>query len=155
MSKKKIYMAGPITGLKYDDAESWRYYVKMKGDVLSKGEIEWFSPLRQQEHLREAGILQANHDDENPMTSANGLMTRDFWDVKTCNAVFCNLLNAQRVSIGSVMELGFAYSLHKPVILMMEKDGNLHEHSMINNSWVFRVDTLDKGIQLCCDILLP
>ena len=150
----KVYLAGPITGLTYGEAESWRDYIRTSAHRLDN-QIKWYSPLRQQEHLREQGVLIATYSDDNPMTSRHGIMTRDAWDVRTCDLMFCNLLGATKVSVGTVMELGMAFAWNKPTVLVMEKHGNVHEHVMVDNALTFRTDNLDAGIRLTADILLP
>ena len=148
----KVYLAGPISGLTYDGAESWRHYVKSS---CQHPDIKWYSPLRYQEHLRQNGTLLATHCDNNPMTSRNGIMTRDAWDVQTCDAMLCNLLEFPYISKGTLIEIGMAYALRKPTILVMEDEGNIHEHVMLDNAWTFRCNNLDDGIRLTQDILLP
>jgi nucleoside 2-deoxyribosyltransferase len=80
-------------------------------------------------------------------------MTRDFFDCQTCDIVMANLLETEIVSIGTVMEIAWAFALNKPLIVVMEKEGNLHEHSMIREATGFRVDTIDEAILIANAIL--
>lgn len=147
----KVYLAGPISGLTYDEAESWR--TKVRGRLPSA--VRWYSPLRNQQQFRDVGSLSpTTYNNESPLASKHGIMSRDAWDVKTSDLVFCNLLGAKSVSIGTVMELGMAYAWQKPVVLVMEPN-NVHEHVMIDHAWSFRTDNIEAGIQLVADILLP
>lgn len=149
--KPSIYLAGPIIGLTFGESENWRDYVKGK-----LPEMACFSPLRCSEHLlRHRGALIETSYEDNPMTSADGIMVRDHLDVMNRDLTFCFLTGAPRVSIGTVMELGFAYAHRKPVILVMEKTGNIHEHCMVRKAGVFSTDDLDEGIELAKAILLP
>jgi nucleoside 2-deoxyribosyltransferase len=141
-----IYLAGPITGLTFGQSESWRDYVKGKLDGNYK--VKCFSPLRAQEFLKDHGIITPHPYDENPMTTGDAIMTRDFWDVQRTDLTFANLLGAPRQSLGTVMELGFAYALRKPVILLMEKSGNVHDHAMVRKAGAFTTDNIDEGIEL-------
>jgi nucleoside 2-deoxyribosyltransferase len=75
-------------------------------------------------------------------------MTRDHWDVSRCDAVLVVLSGATRVSIGTVMELGWAYAYRKPVVAVMEEEGNPHEHGMVREALSYRVTTLDEAIDL-------
>jgi nucleoside 2-deoxyribosyltransferase len=148
-----IYLAGPITGLTFGESESWRDLVKRS---LKQAGIDCFSPLRAQEHtLRHRGILLATSYEDDPMTSADGIMFRDHWDVKTRDLTFANVLAAKEKSIGTSMELAWAYAYCKPVVLVMEKTGNVHEHCMFRKAGVFSVQTLGEGIELAKAILLP
>ena len=46
----QVYMAGPISGLNYDGATSWRDYAKQR--LEAGGQIRALSPLRHQENLK-------------------------------------------------------------------------------------------------------
>ncbi len=74
-------------------------------------------------------------------------MTRDHQDVITADVVLVNLLGAcQRVTIGTVMEIAWAWDRQIPVVVMIEKQANVHDHPMIREAIGFRVDNLDDGI---------
>ena len=74
-------------------------------------------------------------------------MTRDFNDVKRCDAILVNLLGAKSASLGTVMELGWAYALQKPVVVAIEPIGNPHDrHPMIEETIRFRAPDLDAAI---------
>ncbi len=87
------------------------------------------------------------------MSSSRGIMTRDRFDTMDCDAVFANLLGATIVSIGTAMEIAWADMLRKPVILVMEASGNLHDHPMIREAAGYRVETVDEGITLANALL--
>ncbi len=65
------------------------------------------------------------------------------------------MLSAQKVSIGTVMEIAWAKAFQIPVIVIMEKEGNLHDHPMIRDCIGFRVETLLEAIWLTKVLLLP
>jgi nucleoside 2-deoxyribosyltransferase len=53
--------------------------------------------------------------------------------IRTCDVVLANFLGAKaRVSIGSVGELHRADAFGKPIILVRDKHGNIHDHAMLN-----------------------
>ena len=150
MSKPKIYLAGAISGLTYDDAEAWRHGV---ASALSP-DIECFSPLRNKQYLRSEGVLEQSYP-HSAFSSDRGINTRDHWDCMTSDLIFVNLLGASRVSIGTVMEIAWAYAYRKPCVVVMEPSGNVHEHPMIREAIGFRVQTLEEGIVAARAILLP
>ena len=59
------------------------------------------------------------------------------------------------VSIGSVLEFGWGDNGIKPIILVIEKESNPHDHPMLREIAGFIVDDLDKAIELAKKILLP
>ncbi len=150
MSKPKIYLAGAISGLTYDDAEAWRINV---AKALSP-DIECFSPLRNKQYLRVEGVLEQSYP-HNVFSSDKGINTRDHWDCMTSDLIFVNLLGASRVSIGTVMEIAWAHAYRKPCVVVMEQSGNVHEHPMIREAIGFRVQTIEEGIVAARAILLP
>jgi nucleoside 2-deoxyribosyltransferase len=70
-----------------------------------------------------------------------------------CSLVFINLLGTKKVSIGTVMEIAWADANRIPIVLVMEKEGNLHDHAMINECVGFRVSTIREGIEIAKAIL--
>lgn len=145
------YLAGPISGLRYAEGQSWRDYVAANLPL----EIRAMSPLRSKEgYLDKLKVIEDSYE-ENPMTSAVGLTTRDRNDCMRSDAVLFNLLGAQRVSIGTCIELGWADAKRIPIILVMEENGNLHDHAMVRSVAGYRVTTLDAAITLLEALLLP
>lgn len=143
-----VYGAGPITGLDYDGAQSWRDSAKAE---LEKYDIKLLSPLRAKEYLRGIPALTADckgYGELNCMSSARGIMTRDHYDATRADALLVNLLGATRVSIGTVMEIAWAWDNGVPVVVAMEDEGNPHEHAMITEAIGFRVNTLEEAVRV-------
>lgn len=154
---KSVYLAGPITGLTYDDGADWRESVA--ADLADVG-IEAFSPLRAKNYLREFGELQAggsagaNYVGVNPLSEPQGITTRDRFDTTGRDVVLANLVGAERVSIGTMIELGWADASRTPIILAMEP-GNIHAHAMVEAVAGYIVPTLDEAVAIVKAILLP
>ena len=74
--------------------------------------------------------------------------------VMRSNLVFVNFLGADKVSIGTAIELGWADAFRKPVVIVMEED-NIHRHAMIDQIPGYIVTTLDDGIDIVRRVLLP
>jgi nucleoside 2-deoxyribosyltransferase len=146
--EKLVYLAGPITGLDYNGCTDWREYAKKE---LAKWGITGLSPMRAKEYL----ASEKNISDEYSATlsSSKGIVTRDRFDVMSCNVMLSNLLGAKKISIGTVIECGWADAFRKPIITVIEKEGNPHEHAMIRELTGFRVEDLDKGLYIARAIL--
>ena len=143
-----VYMAGAITGLTYDGAEDWRAFAKAN---LAEHGIKAVSPLRGKDYLRGIPVLTADcagYGELNCMSSPRGIMTRDRFDATRCDILLVNLLGAERVSIGTVMEIAWADAVRTPVVLAMEPTGNIHEHAMISEAVGFRVSTLPDALHI-------
>jgi nucleoside 2-deoxyribosyltransferase len=156
--RKSVYLAGPITGLTYGQADEWRGYAR---GVLDGWCIDGFSPMRAQgEDLSNMGVLQdvapeAYDGAGNPMLTEKAVFGRDHWDVKTCDLVLVNMLNAQEKSGGTFFEIAWAFAYHKPIVLVMEPNGNPNDHTFVRQSATFRVEDLDVGLAVVRSCLLP
>ena len=160
MSKPSIYLAGPITGLSYGKITEWR------NDVAKAfaPDIECFSPLRGKDYLAQETSTKDQYN-EYIMSSQRGILARDHYDATKRDLLFVNLLHAQRVSIGTVMEIAWAHEARVPIILCMaadvlDQDGvsigvkNPHDHSMIREACPLRVETVKEGIHVAKHLLL-
>lgn len=150
MSTFKVYLAGPISGLTYDEGQSWR---TMFSAHMPK-EIRCYSPLRKKEHLRDMGILEQSYE-EAVLSSDRGINTRDHFDCLTSDLIVANLLGVTRVSIGTVMEMAWAFAYRKPLVVIIEPTGNVHDHPMARETFGFRVSTIKEAAQVVPTILLP
>lgn len=137
-----IYLAGPITGLTYDGADDWRGYA---AERLGKDHVR--NPLRGKEYLREHGVLEDAYHDIHPLSTQKGITHRDRNDVRTSDVVLANFLGATRVSIGTMIEFGWADAFRVPVVAVMEPD-NVHAHGMALEVAGWVTDNLDEGIAI-------
>lgn len=152
--KPLVYLAGGIAGLSGAEATDWRYLASR--DLMPRG-IECLSPMRAKFTLTEQPKISTNfHDYENNgvFFTSRGIMTRDFNDVKRCDALLVNLLGLTKPSLGTVMELAWAYAMQKPCVVAIEDKGNPHDlHPMIAEAMPFRVTTLNEAIDAVAVIL--
>lgn len=120
MSLGRVYLAGPIAGLSYGDATDWRSQAE---EWLKRHDIVGFSPMRWKRYLAREIDLKASGYDEFPLSSARGITTRDRFDTMRVDAMIVNVLGAEKVSIGTCIELGWADAARVPIILAIEKEG--------------------------------
>jgi nucleoside 2-deoxyribosyltransferase len=146
-----VYLAGPISGLAYTGAMDWR---EEAIDELARAGIRGLSPMRCKEYLRGATNLDpmCRYGDLSPLSEARGVMTRDFFDTTRADVVLAHMLGAAQPSLGTVMEIAWAYQKRTPVIAVMEPH-NPHEHAMVCEAIGFRVLTLAEGLALAKAIL--
>jgi nucleoside 2-deoxyribosyltransferase len=145
-----LYLAGPIKGCTYHDCVDWREEVAaaMPPNVIC------LSPMRYKSYL-EGELAIAGEYERHVLSTRQAIVARDGFDVRRADLLLVNLLGAERVSIGTVWEIGVAHALNKPMVLVMEQDGsNVHDHPMVNVcAGAFHVETLDEGIQVAQAIL--
>lgn len=146
---KSVYLVGPITGCSYKGCTDWREHAKA---FLNNHGISALNPMRGKDYLLHETSV-ADKYDLHVMSTSRGIMTRDYFDCTNAGVILANFVGASRVSIGSVMECAWAYNNKKPIIAIMEKDGNLHDHSMIREAIGYRVEDLDEGLHIAAAIL--
>jgi nucleoside 2-deoxyribosyltransferase len=152
----KVYLAGPITGLTYGAGQDWRQYVSQR---FTPG-IVGYSPLRAKQYLDDGNVIRDNQEEVTmhgdlsaALSSDKGIVARDRYDCKTADLILMNLLGATRVSIGTMVEIGWATAYDKPVVLVMESEGNIHDHMMVR-TLPFIVRDLDSAVKVVNAILL-
>lgn len=155
--RPSVYLAGPITGLTYDDGQDWR--VEAQEWLAAEG-IDGYSPLRAKTHLRALGVLDnagtpsSAYIGLNALSEPQGITTRDRFDCTGRDMVLVNFVGAERISIGTCIELGWADATRTPIVIAMEDD-NVHRHAMVNQAAGFIVPTLEDALVVCKAVLLP
>lgn len=148
----KIYLAGPITGLTWSEATEWRKELTNRfADESNTNKYQCLSPLRGKEYLSEEQNIKHSYE-EHQLSTAKMINSRDMFDVRRSDLLIVNLKNAKKVSIGTVLEIGAAYILNKPIITVMEED-NIHRHSMLNEQSTVIVSDIDTAFYFALQIL--
>lgn len=149
----KIYLAGPISGLRYDGAQDWRDYAARE---LYKVGLLGFSPLRAKNYLQSYGVIEQGYEGH-PLSTDRGINSRDRFDVMSCDGVIFNFLGSgDRISVGTLIEMGWADAFRKPIVTVMEPDlQNKHDHPMLRECTNFRVKTLEEAVFIMDKIFNP
>lgn len=148
-----LFLSGPILGCTYESSSDWREYVNSKMPSY----IKTISPMRGKEFLskgQETIVNETLSVSESPLITSKGITCRDRFDIKRSDAVLINLIGAGKVTIGSMIELGWADAYRKPVILAIDPE-NIHHHPIVNNIASFILPTLDEAIQTAIAVLSP
>lgn len=131
-----------MTGLLPRQGRIWRKNLALMLSVNPN--IQVLSPYRGKDGILPEDELTHNQPYDNPLTSAKGIVRRDYNDVQRSSVVVANLYGAQQVSIGSVMELAWAYQLRIPVVAVME-DNNPHSHLMLQETFTYQFKNLEQA----------
>lgn len=167
---KTVYTAGPITGLTHDEARhGWR----QRFAELLPSHIRTLSPMRGKDFLKNAGALVGDPDmyPQHAMATAKGIMCRDGNDVMNCDLMVACFLGAEKASVGTAIEFGLAHAYRKPVILVIEPNGqmfrsnprpdeevpmvNPHWHGMIQAIAGYIVPTIEEAAHIAAHLLTP
>ena len=154
-----VYLAGPMTGIPNDKARDWRQAI-----------IEGFDAFKRDASLRtgDAGVLDVTfldplrglvathgHDrtiydkGEFPATAEYGRQ-RDMMDIRRCDLVIVGGLDTgNRVSIGTMMEMGMCMAWGKPMILQaVGLTHTLHGHPWVMQGTQFRTHNPEDTVKL-------
>lgn len=136
----KVYIAGKISGYSYDEVVN---YFKQTADRLEKIGYETMHPMLGKSALR-TEIAMKSEGYGNPESTNHAIIERDRWMVENSDIILCDLTMANRVSIGSVMELAWAEYLHKLVIVVME-NSNIHRHAFVLEAADVIFETIEEA----------
>jgi nucleoside 2-deoxyribosyltransferase len=156
MVHKTVYLAGPIDGLTYGEATRWRN--KFRDDLSYHG-IKAVDPMRSQTYLAEiegpltSCKIAASVAENKSTLTASHITAADKFDCTNCSFIIVNVLGAKKVSIGTMIEVGWANANNIPIILVIEEEGNVHEHPILDECSGFRVDDLEKAKELIIELL--
>lgn len=150
MSRPKVYLSGPMTGLIYENADDWRQYAAM---VLEKYGMEAVSPLRGKEMLK-GKQFKGTAIPELVNGSTKAITFRDHMDTATADVVLVNLADsdaAGSVSIGTVAEIAWAYAHRVPVVVATGKSTiakTMMQHPIMEGCAPWIVEKLDDAVEI-------
>ena len=112
----KVYMAGPIKGLSYDEATDWR--VEARTQLAQQG-MDGFSPMRAKHFLKDSLSISTDPTFyDNVIANPTAIVTRDRYDVMSCDMMLINVQGASAVSLGTTVEIGWADAFRKPMVMV-------------------------------------
>ena len=150
MNNNLVYLSGPIAGLTFTEGADWREYATK----CFPPHIQGVSPLRGHRMLEGLGPI-TNLMIEHPFRKDTAINRRDKFDTLRAAALLVNLLGTKKVSIGTVMEMAWAFDHSIPVVLAIEPEGNVHDHPMVRDCTTVRVSSLDEAIEAVVAIVAP
>lgn len=134
---KLVYLAGPITGLTYEDARfGWRQEFKN----LLHPHLNVLSPMRHELHLAEQGTIEDVDYPDNPLNTSRGIVTKDRMDIRRASVFVACLLGAKSVSVGTLIECGWANAYGLPIVVVVEDEGNCHDRLFLREIADYRVN---------------
>jgi hypothetical protein len=146
-----VYLSGPISGLTYGESTDWREYVTQ----CFPPHIQGVSPMRAKRYLNDGSKLAADVPFTFPLSTDRSINSRDRMDTLRSTVMLVNLLGAEKASIGTAMEIAWAYDHKIPVVIAMEPEGNVHDHPMVRDSLSVRVASLNEAIEATVAIVSP
>jgi nucleoside 2-deoxyribosyltransferase len=145
----RIYLAGAIAGCSIGEANDWRDAAIAR---LALHGITGISPLRCEPPVNgRYGELSGDPK----FGTARAIASKNLLDVDHCDVVLAYLPkppDGRRVSVGTVIEIGWAHAMGKPVILVTD-DPALAGHPLVNFCSAWLLASLDEAIELLVGLL--
>ena len=138
-----IYLAGPISGLTKEEAFGWRDCLKNKLEYLPN--VRVFAP-EQVDFLEGHGDGSASYLQEVDRQRGEEAAQKDFNAICCSNIVLFNLLYTRKVSVGTLIEMGWAFTLGKYVLVVLQP-GTVYDHSFVHWCANRIVETVDEAIE--------
>lgn len=114
----KIYLAGPIEGVFYNDAVQWRESVSIE---LIKNGHDVFSPLTQQEccAINDDEVFDSNVYYKKYGFNPGSIFYKDIFMINQSDCVLVNLNGSG--TFGTPFEIGYAYALGKMIVIIADE----------------------------------
>lgn len=135
--KQFVYLSGPMGGCSYTEMTDWRKYAEER---LNNEQIQCLLPTR--------SITEKVW----PTETDKWVNRRDYFDCTRAQCLLVNFKDMKTVSIGTVMEIAWAYQKQIPVIAICNEKGP-QTHPMLKDSITQEVSTLDAGIAFVKELL--
>jgi nucleoside 2-deoxyribosyltransferase len=140
----RVYLSGPITGNSRRDIKSWRRSIAERlgdaADVVDPSRYHYDSTLAYKR-------VASPKSEAARSRLGRQIVGRNKKLIESCDLIIANFLGTgNHASIGAIAEVVFAYTMGKPVILVREGRGNVHNHAMLNAVASKVTPTLEEAV---------
>ena len=136
-----VYLSGPMNGYPVEKQLYWRTFFHRACKSIS---INTLSPMRSKEILPKE--LYATN---------SSITERDLYDVRQCDLLVANLLDATQVSMGTLIEMGVAWGLRKPIVVIRKDWDRVHTSEMLSEISAFTVTNIADAFKVVASMLVP
>lgn len=147
MLQKKVYLAGPISGLTFDESDRWRHELTR----MLPSFIKTIWPMAGEDVAFGLGRLS----DEQPATllsNGKALLIKDEFYVREADMVVANFIGAPKISIGTQWECAWSFILRKPLCVIIDHN-NINQHCFLREGAGWVVDNLVDARKIVTGIL--
>ncbi len=146
------YLAGPIGGCSEAEAKDWRNLVRQGLLERSGGFIDGIDPLRCEPPVD--GHYSVKGDPSCPkFGTSRAIASKNLIDVKRCDVTLAFLPHRtlHHQSYGTIVEIGWAHALGKPVIVVSD-DPDIYDHPVIGACAGWVLDDLKSAVDVIVGI---
>ena len=149
MSRPIVYLAGPIKGLTYQQANRWRQNAAHALNLIGVASI---NPVGEElkDHVEVLGCSVPGL-----MSSQRAVVAKDrFAVLQRADAMLVNFADAPAVSVGTCVEFGWADATRIPIITILPED-NPHNHAFIREMSGWVVSDLEAALDVFTALFRP
>ena len=158
MSRIYLYVAGPVSGCSDAEANVWRDSID-RALYMANESIVCVNPVRCE---TSRGGFKADSSDH--FYTARGISAKNWLDTQRCDLVLC-YMPKDHFSLGTVIELGWAVGMRKPIILVTD-DKFVSENPLVQHNVAYEVfsektlpleeeppeEVLDQIVEIVCGL---
>jgi len=135
-----------MTGMTLEHVTTWRERARV---ALEDAGFTVLDPARGLVFLEPESVVRDAYEEEFT-ENKHVVFARDKFDATRADLLFVNLKHATRISIGTMMEMGWAYLSGRFVVTVIEKEGNPHMHTFVREASSIWFDDPDDA----CDYII-
>ena len=148
MNQPTVYLAGPIMGQTETEAKEWRMDME---EFLGYHRVRAVSPLRCEPDVAAGATYQAQYDC-NKWGTPRSIGSKNLFDVRNCDLTFAYFPKGHPPSVGTLIEIGWARALDKPVVVVAE-DPVLFNHPVIIFCAGWMLGNLSEAVEVIGGLL--
>ena len=138
----QVYLTGAITGRSEGEISDWRSSLRdrCQGIDFVDPTLDGYDAVEafQQRESAQQALERLAH--------GRFVVERNKLLIKAADLVVANFMGSRdRASIGGVGEVFLAHALGKPIVIIREQSGNVHDHAMLNAMATQVCFSLDEG----------
>ena len=119
-----------MTGMTLEQVTTWRKKAKA---ALEEAGFTVLDPARGLMFLKPETVVKDAYDEEFT-ENKHVVFARDKFDATRSDILLMNLKHATKISIGTMMEMGWGYLSGRFVVTVIEKEGNPHMHAFVREA---------------------
>jgi nucleoside 2-deoxyribosyltransferase len=135
--KDFVYLAGPMEDLSETEMKGWRHDV---ANLLQKSGIDVLDPTRRLSFHNQ--LLQ---DEERSMNTCRRIFKQDLQDIADSKIVIADVRRKSGRGIGTSMELMFAHTKNKIIILVADKEDFIHP--FYESMYTEKLNSFEEAVQ--------
>jgi nucleoside 2-deoxyribosyltransferase len=146
----RVYLSGPVTGGSKDSIETWRHVIARQlsrfAQVVDPASYKYDATLA-------FAKRESDHEAISRLQHGHHVVDRNKALIGSCDVLLANFLEGvERASIGSVGEIFLAFAMEKPIVIVRQAHGNVHDHAMLNAVASKVCHSLDDALSVIAEL---